>query len=290
MIVSGSDGGDWLGAILQGTGLLIAILTAIGGWLLASRQLHRQHLDAIDQQRELLKDQIRLEQYRSMRPGIERLYTDISVLSSSVNMLADSVERYWQSRLAFPRIWPSVSETTDSLLRKFEIVSQATIDVQFNLRSLVVGVPAFDTFSRMIGRQATIVRSAWNEFFQAALPLLPNARPPHARRDDLPDYVETQMPTADLLSQLRERATPLSNELFELITYLGDIQTECQNHLLGGLFGQSLPRRKPLDPNKYVLSSDHDVMDRLKDLLDREYREFLAKYAPKSPPNAPDPT
>ena len=284
MIVSGSGGGgDWLGAILQGAGLLVAILTAIGGWWLANRQLHRQHIDALDQQRELLRDQIRLEQYRSMRPGIERLYADISVLSSSVTFLADSVERYWETRVALPQIWPSVSETTDSLLRKYEVVSQSTIDVQFNLRALVVGVPAFDTFSRMIGRQASIIRSSWNEFFQAALPLLPSARPLHAKAADLPDYVEPPMPKAEMLAHLRKLAPPLSNELFELTTYLGDVQTECQNNLLGGLFGQTLARRVPLDSSKYVLSSDKDVMSRLKDLLDREHREFLAKYGPKAP-------
>ena len=145
-------------------------------------------------------------------------------------------------------------------LAKHSAASDAAIEVVFLIEKYFIVHPELDIFRLAVGSALHDTSDAFHALFNFMLTYSPVDEP------------SSQGATVGNIRQLSktelERFQALSAAYFDaasdLDSYLGDMRTELQELLLSGLFPNQLPKRRPADPGKKVISLNAAVVKSLR--------------------------
>jgi len=136
----------------------------------------------------------------------------------------------------------------------------SVLDVVRTIESFEVVHPAFIAFRYAIGAQLEVCSEASSAVLNHALTFLPMDPPPGS---PISEPMSPKAPSQEDLDELRKVSSKMDAAYWTLLSFLGDLSREAQNHLIGHLFGHRVPRRMALDPEAVVLSSSPESLDRL---------------------------
>lgn len=88
---------------------------------------------------------------------------------------------------------------------------------------------------------------------------------------------EATLLTKEGVSELSNYCNELFQVFQEINSYLFDYRIEIMNSLLGGLFDQKVPERRPLDPSFKILT-EVATKEKVKEIEDARKEEFLRNY------------
>jgi len=153
-----------------------------------------------------------------------------------------------------------VARVPDLIGLKASFDREAIAIITFTERWLVVD-PRFEVFRIAINAVMHDVREEWGAYFDLAMRNMPV---------ELPAGLHWTVPGTDQLAAIEAASDRFIDRLGTLTAYSYDFQAEMQNVLIGPLFGNTVPRRQPIDPRHIVISLGNAM------LLTRHFQEDTA--------------
>lgn len=250
---------------------LVKLVGIVIGVLLVVWQVGHQHRSSLLLQKESLRDEQRVRHFDNLvqliRDAEEALMRVGQWGTFTTNRL-----RMFVQQSAIPGFQPTPVAARSLEFLDFQAASnRAIVALIVAIEHREVTSPTFLVFRYAITHQAERARDAFTRFNTAALPFLP-VDPPN-------DLVATgvaprtlRYPNTTDLDTLEGLARNLFTEHLTLGNFLNDLSREAQKRLLGPLFGEHVPDRRPLDPDILVIGSSREQV------LQIEERLELAKH------------
>jgi len=238
---------DMLAAFI---GALAAIAVGTLGAVVVVWQIGEQARLALAQNRENEATKLKLQVYGEISQICRRASDTQISLSSYVRNFASNVNliQQWQLKgipWTVPRErFPALQE----LDRQFE---DAAIEIVFATERWQIIDPRIDLFRYAMNSALHDAREAFHAYVPFAVQAMPMEMPAEATGQ--PRLFPWRVPDAARLNALTET---LISALDTCGTYANDMHVEMQNLLLGGLFGNRVPPREPLDPKFKALRLD----------------------------------
>lgn len=250
---SAMDQGPWW------LGPLVTIIAAVIGASAIIWQLGRQHKNESERQVEHFKSQLKLQ-----------VYQEFAVRLAQASDSNQSAAMYAFTAPVHVEIFESQSNggltpapITDRALRFLELNSAAAnevVETVFLLEKYFIVHPDLDIFRLALSSAAYEINESFHPLFQFMLSHFPM---------DVLTQGGTKIENVKLLSpDQRADLKKLSDRYYDAVVdvgcYLDDIRTELQTLLLGNLFPNTIPRRRPADPSKKVLSLEPNAVKSLR--------------------------
>lgn len=254
---------DWTKIIeflLQVLGIAAAAIVVV--W-----QVGRQHRGNLELQKERLKDEQKLLFFDSLSEKIAEADSALGAVSSWGSAVPSALRQFLRQS-EIPNFRPAPPRhRAATLLELQNQANRALIAVISTIEYREAIDPTFVAFRYAIARQNELCGRVFHEFHLAILPLLPVDPPPEAAASGVqPRTLKT--PTVEDVAALEKVGGKLQQEYLTLSDFLSDLSREAQNRLLGGLFGNRVQERKPLDPSVLVLGTTKEALLRLEKELD----------------------
>lgn len=247
-----AQGPWWLGP-------LVTILAAvIGAWAIVS-QLERQHKNESERQTENFKVQFRLQVYQEFSSRLSTAADAVGSTATYASTVPTHIEIF-NSQVANGF---SPAPIADRPLRFLELNSAAAnevVEVVFLVEKYLIVHPDLDIFRMAISAGSHDLSAAFHPLFQFMLAHLPMDM--QTEQGQRADNVKV-LCLAELL-QLKELTNTYYDAAIDLDCYLSDMRYELQTLLLSYLFPNAVPRRRPADPTKKVISIEPDAVKSLR--------------------------
>lgn len=248
-----TDQGPWW------LGPLVTILAAAIGALAIVAQLGRQHRNESERQTEHFKVQLRLQVYQEFSG---RLSTAADALGRT-SMYAFTIPTHVEIFTSQVAKGFNPTPITDRALRFLQVNSEASsevIEAVFLVEKYFIVHPDLDIFRMALSAGSHDLSKAFHPLFEFMLAHLP--MDVQSAEEERVDNVKVLSP-AELL-QLKDLTDTYYNAAMDLDCYLSDMRTELQTLLLSYLFPNTLPRRRPADPSKKVISLEPAAVNSLR--------------------------
>lgn len=248
-----TDQGPWW------LGPFVTVLAAVIGASAIVWQLGRQHRNESLRQTENFKSQLKLQVYQEFA-------SRLSVASDAVQstaMYAFTAPTHVEIYTSQAANGLTPAPITDRALKLLELNSTAAnevVETIFLLEKYFIIHPELDIFRLALSSAAHEVSESFHPLFQFMLSNFP--------MDLLTDGGQRVENVMLLSPEQREDLRSLSDRYYdaamEVGCYLDDMRTELQTLLLSSLFPNVIPRRRPADPSKKVLSLDPSAVKSLR--------------------------
>jgi hypothetical protein len=226
-------------------GALATVLAASIAAYVVFKQIGRQALNAINQNRINEATKLKLEQYRAFVDLTRAAGDEAMDLMSRIARFTGALN----ARLALPAAAQRGSpppDRFDALAQRFEAINNRCIAIISWVERWNIIDPRLDLFQR-----ATNV--ALHDIMEAQIPYSMTALRVMAR--NMPDgALIWDEPTEQDAAAIQALGQTLSDRLMTLSNYLHDFDREMQNLLLGELFQHQLSPRRPMDPRMTVVA------------------------------------
>lgn len=238
-----TDQGPWW------LGPLVTVFAAVIGASAIVWQLGRQHRNESLRQTENFKGQLKLQ-----------VYQEFSSRLSAASDAVLSTAMYAFTAPTHVEIYTSQAENgftpapiTDRALKLLELNSTAAnevVETIFLLEKYFIIHPDLDIFRLALSSAAYEVSESFHPLFQFMLS--------HFPMDILSDGGQkidnVMLLSPDQRAHLKSLSDSYYDAAMDLGCYLDDMRTELQTLFLSNLFPNAIPRRRPSDPSKKVLS------------------------------------
>ena len=232
-------------------GTLIAVGTMVIGVLAIYLKIEKQQKSLLYLQEEHLKNELKLRIY-------ERISETMSLAASLVGRTHTNMISVLSVLRMHTEGLPLVTtiKTADLRDAHFEAY-RAVNEVLRVMEQYEIALLRFRTIRLHLGRTNTEFLEKYSPLGSKLFGYLPT---PTAEGDgEIPPLLGT--PTGEGLTELEDLKQAYGESCSDLQAYLLDLQMEAQNELLGGLFAQTVPPRRPLDPSVEVLSRDDEILE-----------------------------
>ena len=234
----------------------VAALTTVGtatvGAYLVVWQIGKQARNAIQQNRHNEALKLKLEVYKN----ITEICRDASVaetrLSSYVRQFEIDVALFRQMH-SDGLSWSIPKARASTFLEKKRNLDEKTIELISITEKWQIIDPRIAIFRTAVNVAVHDIQTAFNEYFQVAMRIMPAELTAQPQQGSLFPWHPPNDQSAERLKRLGEN---LQQALMDLSSYIYDIEVEMQNLLLGELFENKVPARKPIDATLTVLRID----------------------------------
>lgn len=243
-----------------GATLVVAI---IGVWIIFV-QIGRQANHAIEQNRENAATKLKLDIYVSISEAIAEATKAAGHLSSSLRTAVEQLEQARREEEA-GRPWRRPSLQFPDLKRAVEASGLTQHSILRLAERWMVIDPRVDVFLvAFTANHHDFFNAYFRDLVPAVIPLLPADDPSTGQPFPWEPPLEEDLKALDGL--VRRVIETVNTQVY----YLTDFERAMQNELVGGLFGNEVAPRQPLDPQHLVI-----VLDRHEEL-----RQFLYTRTP----------
>lgn len=239
---------DWIEPLAQIISPFIAAALVI--W-----QVKRQHHGDILLQRENIKYEVKQQLHKEIAFELEKV-SKASIAASiwnSVNFAVITQRAAIQAGIA-----PSPINVS---LEDFNGAYYHLVDCCINLIRIIeqyeIVQPEIKIFQDMINVRLHDIRNAQMPLMQELVHVLPQ------KASDGISTIYKPAPTDERMVAVERLAAAYEKILFDVGSLVYDFNIEIQNVLLSDLFGRKAPKRKPIDPNEIVISTEKEAQDKL---------------------------
>lgn len=240
------------GAVIgAGATVVAAMFAATFGAVAVFWQIGRQARSAIrqNQHNEALK--LKLEVYKEIVPICRDAISADVGLSSYIQQFKIEVALFGQMTQAGLE-WPVPKARLPILLEKKGATDRSLIEIISVTERWQIIDPRIEIFRIAINAAKHDVDAAFQAYFKAAGPITPHEISTGKLRPWNPPDEETGR-------QFAAAASGIFDALMTLGSYIYDFQIEMQNALVGELFKQKLPARKPIVSGAIVIQLDRHM-------------------------------
>ena len=232
----------WLGHVVTFAGIVVAALMIV-------YQLGRQHANETERQAENFKGQLRLQIYQEFDARLAAA-ADTAGAAAMYAMTSHTHTAIFGKQVA-KGINPSpIPDRALHFIDRNAAATGAAIEVVFLVEKYYIVHPDLDIFRTAISSALHDVNLAFHNLFNFMLTHFPvDATTPSCTQvQNVKVFSEFEM------HELHRFAGAYQNATMDLDCYLMDMRVELQTLLLGHLFPNTVPRRRPADPSKKVIS------------------------------------
>jgi hypothetical protein len=248
-----TDQGPWW------LGPLITVAAAVIGAGAIVWQLGRQHRNESLRQTENFKGQLKLQVYQEFS-------SQLSVASAAVHSTAmyaftapTHVEIY-SSQVANGFQPAPITDRALKLLKLNSTAANEVVETMFLLEKYFIIHPDLDIFRLALASAAHDVSESFHPLFKFMLPHFPT----DVLTDNGQKVENILLLSHDQQATLKTLTDSYHDAAMDLSCYLGDMRAELQTLLLSNLFPNTIPRRRPADPSKKVLSLESNAVKSLR--------------------------
>lgn len=217
----------------------LTAVSVLGGFILLSWQLRRQHENSLRADTVKARNELRLAIYREIASVIESASRTINETDAAFSSLKGQV--FMVQRLGHR--FDAAQHSFEPLHAKIITSEQSVIAVMAALEKWEIGIgPEFQAFKRAFSEHSKTLREAFSSLMAVG---------------HLPPFVPPQ--DAETFDKLDASAGQVWDAGMDLICDLWDLRVALQNRLLGGLFDWRVPPRTPGDPHvkATIVSTDY---------------------------------
>jgi hypothetical protein len=209
----------------------LTALSLLGGFVLLTWQLNRQHQNALDADAQKARNDLRLAIYRDIARVTERASRNIGEMTRAH---LDFNGTFFMLRRFGRPLDPGI-HTHAALHAKLIDAERSIIAVIASVEKWEIALgPEFHGFKTAFSNRSAEVRAAFAAFMTVAMPYLPPLQ---------------RQPESDAV---HEKLEEVSNRAWLAGLAWGgdlwDLRIALQNRMLGGLFDWRIPPREPTDP------------------------------------------
>jgi hypothetical protein len=232
-------------------GALATVAAATLGAIAVVLQIGKQARAAIDQNRHNESMKLKLQVYQEI-VAICRNASDAEVaLSSYIRSFSLDIAVSKQMRQIGQK-WMVPKARVRDLIDKSHAVSMNAIEIIMLTERWQIIDSRIELMRTAANVASHDIREAFAPYLDLALRVMPQELPGHPQQNPL----AWQPPDEAITERLEVLGETLLKALDSLGGYIHDFQIEMQNLLLGELFGQKVPTRKPIDPDAVVVQLD----------------------------------
>ncbi len=243
---------------------IIGIVISASVLLLQSFLQNRSNLKL---QKENIKDDIK----RKFHAEIEEAVTKASDLASDLASLLRNVYH-----IEYPSIRNSLDNglvtngfrtTTDNFMKLYDDTTRAAIDVIFVIEKYEIIQPEIKIFQTAINVALDDMREHYLEILREIMTFLPSViidDKGHSR------MIAKQFPSVQQMNNFKKTYEVFEEALSHLSNWLYDFRIEIQNLLLGNLFNNKVPYRKPRDKKWLVITTEKENVKKLNYYFENE--------------------
>lgn len=238
---------------------LVTVLAAVIGAGAIVWQLGRQHRNESQRQTENFKGQLKLQVYQEFS---SRLATTAEAVQAAAMyaFAAQSHLEIYTSQIASGFTPAPINDRAPKLVELNSAAANEVVEAIFLLEKYFIIHPDLDIFRLALSAAAHDVREAFHPLFQFMLA--------HFPMDVVTEQGQQIANVNSLSPDQRALFKHLSNNYYDFATdlgcYLDDMRTELQMLLMSNLFPNIIPRRRPADPSKKVLSLEPSAIKSLR--------------------------
>lgn len=229
------------------------MVTIIVGVIVVLLQVYLQHRSELRLQQENYRERLRLQVYREISAAV----TDASARVRDAHLYAFTLPaslEMFHDALARGGLAPSpVKQRAEDFAAKHGDAERSLHGLVNLLGTYEVTVPRLDIFSIALEATAHDLREEFQRLHRHLLDVLPIEI---RIKDGSNQTVNVKDLSREQLRELNGLTSSYSSAGLTLISYLLDLKVELQNRLVGPLFGVSVARRCPIDPEVKVITTD----------------------------------
>ena len=243
---------EWIQKNPDLVGNLLTLLTIAGGAIGVIWKIGSEYRKSLQLQKQNAREALKLEIYRTFTAK-QRRATETNVEAATYALTIQYNIKSYQEDKKNGVPTPPISDRAS----KF---NELHLAAHFALVELI---QEFETWSIVFPERElfqTALNSANHDAQEAYIPLSSflNLFLPNDFRPDIDSLLNDES-----LTELDQHAASYRRAMEEIGGYLTDLQNEAQRRLLGELFDNEVPVRKPLDPSYQVLSTEPAEMEKL---------------------------
>jgi len=249
----------WLGDLVTVIGILV-------GASMILYQLGRQHKNELKIQKENYREQRRLQIYQEFSKVLEEANDKTSdagmyafLISTNFKIYFDQVNSGFNSTPLRARAIEFSNKHYDG---SYSIIKLIRLFEKYEIIS-----PELDIFKLAVNVATHDMRETFHPLYSFLLQILPMEIVDNAGNKHLVNVIS---PTQEQITQLDAHVNTYKSAQDDLGGYLFDLNVELQNIFLRRLFDNKVKRRKPIDPNVKVVTTDSDDMEKLEKYFKEE--------------------
>lgn len=234
------------------TGDVIQIAAIIVGLIALSFQIYWQHRSSLKLQRENNKQETQISLYSDIAQEINKANENVINAHTKVQSAIASLKLYlyatekWNRDFNISNRAADINDAHYAALQSINKVSRKVEQYLIVNPNLSIFVTAFNSVQHDI-------TESYNKISQKLMESLPI----EVSEDENQAQAKLLRLTIkrENVEYIEEKANVYMNNLFTALSYLYDLTIETQNLLLGEVFGNEVPIRKPLDPKLKVITT-----------------------------------
>jgi hypothetical protein len=244
----------WVEQALTLAGILV-------GAKLIVYQLGKQHKNELDVQAESHRSELKLKVYQEF----SEILSNATAAASDVKSYAFHIPFHTASfaRQAADNMDPApIRDRAIAFSDLHHHGQMQIVQVLFMIEKYAIIHPDLNIFKTALSSNSTDCRRRWNDLNEFLIQALPFDR----EEGGVNSVMNARVLAPDAQEKLEGLVGAYVDCVDDLAGYLTDIRNEVQSVLLGPLFpGNVLPRRKPIDSRRKVLSLHPDVIPKLRE-------------------------
>lgn len=249
----------WVGDLITVLGILVSATIII-------YQLGRQHKSSLYIQKENYREQLRLQIYEEFSRALKEASNKTIAATMYAFALPTNLKIFCDQRQGGFNP-PPVSSRAMDFNKKYDEAAKAVVELIRLIEKYEIVGPELNIFKMALSVADHDLRKAHTPLFTYLLQILPMDLVAPTGQISVMNVIQ---PTEKQLADLGLLVGAYMKAQGDLGGYLYDLNVEIQNAFLSKLFGRSVPRRMPLDPNIKVITTEPAEMEKLKRYFEDE--------------------
>ena len=262
---------DWFDpTIISIVGVIIQLAAIVVGVWIIFLQVKRNHQSSLYLQKRNFQEELHLKIFNKISEKIESASNAINSSISDVHGLPGSIKLFWDIRIKENINIKPYMKRSNEIITSHRSTQNSVFKLVSIIESHEIAFPSFRIFIDMICYQNKVCADEFNKFFDEVLPYLPIDVKVKNQKILGTDVIKPRKPTTKILKKIRCLADVYMRECLTLQSYIYDLNIEGQNFLLGNLFDNRIPVRKPQDPKLMVITTDQKNVQELEKYLKKK--------------------
>lgn len=252
---------------------MIQIVGITIGAVIVFWQVGRNHRINIDLQRENYKEQLKLKIYETLADAIIDAQQSKAQLWTTVVTTHGKISSYWYQKKELHLNPSPINVRIHTLMNANETFGCSMSKLINNIERYEAALPKFDIFRKLFVIMSDIMRQAFINYYTMVIGYLPTDVPPELIDKLHAKVIEPRQPDDGVMQELKKLSDKFGKLSSDMGAYIYDLQIALQNHLIGSLFGRTLPPRKPADPQYKVIELGDDKIHEYAELIEKLEKE-----------------
>lgn len=239
--------------------LIVNVWAILVGAYLIVVQLRNQHDSAMKVVREGNKNELKTKIYEQLVLQISKSIELLTTLKIDIYSLPRQIHTFREAHKTYGDKAKWIGPDVNTLRLNFFESTTSVSDLMILVERYEVLMPGIKIFNLAFSVANDEAQNLFNRLYPITFEFLPfDLKEGHS--------LPKTFPPDDQILAFQDITNELEEKLAIQITYITDLANEAQNLLLGPIFNSYVERRKPGEPDKYlVITTDANDVARLKD-------------------------